>query len=396
MQSGTVQKIFIDHYGQYRKKYILSPEQRHAAMSIMTCKTESRGFHVNVCPNGDFRKEIYNSCKHRACPRCGGTDTQLWLERRKAQALDCSYFHVVFTISHDLHIIWRYNRKLFVNLMMRGAWYSLRELLLDWRHLGALVGAIAAFQSWDDDMKEHCHIHFIVTAGGINEDDRWVSAKNNFLLPTHVLTDKFRGKFLAYLKEGFSMSSPSGKQKPLDQVLRPPKGMTQQQCLNLLNKLGRKRWHADIEPAYEHANGVLKYLGRYIRRGPLSERRIVGYDGRAVTIAYAHPDKHDSQTFKLTAIDFMRRVLSHVPAKGSHLVRTYGLFHSNYRKKLDAARKHLGQPVYAPILEIPDVLTLLGKMFPDQKLDRCPYCNARLRIVFIDHGGQASGQKLAA
>lgn len=140
---------------------------------------------------------------------------------------------------------------------MRAAWRSLRELVLDWKYLGGLPGAVAVFQSWDDEMREHCHLHFIVTGGGLDDDGRWVGASNEFLLPTPVLAAKFRGKFLGYLKEALCKRTATGAEKDKSEILRLPYGMSRQKCLNLLNKLGRKRWHADIEPAYSHANGVL-------------------------------------------------------------------------------------------------------------------------------------------
>lgn len=389
MQAGIVATIFKDHFDQYRQGRILHSREMRAAWSIMSCRSEEQGYHIDACPNGDFQQLIFNSCKHRACPQCGATDTQLWLERRKAQALDCPYFHIIFTISHDLHPVWLYNRKLFTSLMMRSAWHSLRELLSDWRYLGGLPGAVAAFQSWDDEMHKHCHIHFIVTAGGLNKDGRWVRANNDFLMPTPVLASKFRGKFLAYLREGFRRTTLTGRFKHEDQILRAPSGKSVQQCLNLLNKLGRKRWHADIEPAYEHANGVHKYVGRYICRGPISERRINSYDGKQVTIAYAHREKHDKPTFKLPAQDFIRRLLSHVPEKGTHVVRSYGLFHYKCRNKLNLARKLLGQGHYVPTLKLPNTLELLQRMFADANIGRCPHCNTELRTVFICRGGQA-------
>lgn len=395
MHAGIVQKIFNDHYDEYRRDKILHSREQDAARAILTCRTEAQGFHVNACPNGDYQISVLNACKHRACPQCGATGTQLWLERRKAHALDCPYSHVIITISHDLHIIWQFNRKLFTNLMMHASWHSLRELLLDWKHLGGLVGAIAAFQSWDDELNKHCHLHFIVTAGGLNADGRWVRA-GNILLPTPVLASKFRGKFIAYLRQGFSAHTVTGKPKSKDTILRVPSGMSLQQCLNMLNRLGRKRWHADIEPAYEHANGVFKYVGRYIRRGPISERRIVGYDGDNVTIAYAHREKHDKATFKLPASDFIRRILTHVPEKGTHVVRSYGLFHPNCLEKLNLARKLLGQKPYKPPAKLPSTLELLEHMFPDQKIGRCLYCSAELRTVFIYRGGSTSAWRLAA
>ena len=315
MKAGIVQKIFLDHFATYQKGRVLDIRQKHAANSIITCRTEAQGYRIDECPNGDYQIMVNNSCKHRACPQCGATDTQLWLERRQAQALDCAYFHIVFTLSHDLHTIWRFNRKLFTNLMMRGAWHSLRELLGDWKWLGGLPGAIGVFQSWDDEMREHCHLHFIVTAGGLNPDGRWVAADKSFLVPTPVLASKFRGKFLSYLREGFSVMTKRGKQKPKDQILSAPPGKSVQRCLNLLNKLGRIRWHADIEPAYEHANGVFKYLGRYISRGPISERRIVDYDDEKVTIAYAHHEKHEQADIQFNSGHFHQPVAEPCTAK---------------------------------------------------------------------------------
>jgi hypothetical protein len=42
---------------------------------------------------------LLNSFKNRACPQCVATDTERWLKRRKALALDCPNFHIVFAIN---------------------------------------------------------------------------------------------------------------------------------------------------------------------------------------------------------------------------------------------------------------------------------------------------------
>ncbi len=279
---------------------------------------------------------------------------------------------------------------------MSSAWHSLRELLADSKWLGALPGAVGVFQSWDDEMREHCHLHFIVTAGGLTKEGRWIRADKDFLLPTPVLASKFRGKFLAYLKEGFKAVTPGGNEKPEDMKLVPPPGMRVQQCLNLLNKLGRVRWHAEIEPSYEHANGVFKYVGRYIRRGPVSERRIVSYDGQIITISYAHPEKHICHDFKIDAETFIDRMLRHVPEKGTHLVRSLGLFHPNCRDKLDQARRQLGQPAYEPLTDLPLAHELLRRMFPDMEYSRCPLCGSELKTVFVYRGSHSPALSLAA
>jgi hypothetical protein len=280
--------------------------------------------------------------------------------------------------------------------MFRAAWQTLRELLADLRWLGALPGAIGVFQSWDEELQEHCHLHFIVTAGGLNPEGRWVEAEGDFLLPTAVLAAKFRGKFLAYLREWFNRVRRRGEVRPQEQSLAAPAGMSVQQCLNLLNKLGRMKWHAEIEPAYEHAEGVYKYVGRYLRRGPISEKRIVGYDGERVTICYAHPEKHEQRTFDLSSETFIQRLLSHVPEKGTHVVRAYGLFHANCRDKLHQARAQLGQPAYKPLTELPHAHELLLRMFPGWGANLCPLCGAVLRTVFVYRFSSAPPLRRAA
>lgn len=184
MEAGIAQRIFRDRFEAYRTEHKVSERERRAAWNIMTCRTAEQGYHVDECPNGDYRALLHNSCKHRSCPLCGATETELWLERRKLEALACGYFHIVFSISHDLHSIWRWNRKLFTDLMLRAAWHTLRELLEDPRWLGALPGAIGVFQSWDDEMQEHCHLRLIVTSGGLDPHGNWKEADGDFLLPT--------------------------------------------------------------------------------------------------------------------------------------------------------------------------------------------------------------------
>jgi len=396
MKPGIIQKIFKDHFENYRKARILGRRQYHAAGNIMTCRTAEQGYHINACPNGDYSVLMHNSCKHRSCPMCGSTETQLWLERRKRQALDCRYSHVTITISHDLHPLWRHNRKVFTNLMMRSSWHALRELLEDAKWLGALPGAVAVFQSWDDEMKDHCHIHLIVTAGGLTKNNRWINVKKDRLVYTPVLASKFRGKFLAYLKEALNPVTSKGIVKADKDRLFPPPGLSTQRCLNLINKLGRKRWHADIEPPYDHANGVFKYVGRYIRRGSISERRIINYKDNMVRIAYAHQDKHEANDFTVSAETFIDRFLSHVPAKGSHLVRSFGLFHPNCRNRLDTAREQLGQSLYEPLRDLPNTHELLKQMFPDQEINTCPHCGAELETVLVYRNGRSPTWRKAA
>jgi hypothetical protein len=65
-----------------------------------------------------------------------------------------------------------------------------------------------------------------------------------------------------------------------------PDDMRPQQVKNLLNKLGRKKWNVRICEKYSHGNGVMTYLGRYIRGGPISNSRIIEIGNGKVTFNY--------------------------------------------------------------------------------------------------------------
>ncbi len=396
MEAGIVQRIFEDHFGALEASRRLDERSRWASWNIRTCRTPAQGYHIDECPNGDYRIRLNNSCRHRACPLCGATETELWLERQSAKELRCAHHQIVYTSPDCLRSLWRWNRSLFTNLYFLAAWHALRELLGAPNRLNALPGVIAVFHSWGDFLQEHLHLHFIVTSGGLTAEGQWVEADPQFLLPVPVLAAKFRGKFLAYLRAAFKAHTTTGKPKPPDEVLVPPPDMRVQQCLNLLNRLGREKWHVQIEPAYAYAHGALKYAGRYVRRGPLSERRIRAYDGQRVTIAYAHPEKHRRPTFTLEAETFILRLLSHVPEKGTHCARVYGIYHSACRDKLNQARSQLGQPPYEPQTEPPDTHELLHRMFPDFTGDLCPKCRARLVTVSVVRPGHSPPWRKAA
>jgi hypothetical protein len=125
-------------------------------------------------------------------------------------------------------------------------------------------------------------------------------------------------------------------------------------------------------------------------------RRIRAYDGQRVTIGYAHPEKHSRPTFSLEAQDFVRRLLSHAPEKGTHCARAYGLYHSGCRDKLNRARSHFHQPSYEPEAEPPDTHELLHRMFPDFTGDLCPKCHARLITISIHRPGRSPPWRQAA
>ncbi len=363
---GGVQRVFLDHFETYRSAHRLSDRERRAGWYIMNCRRGGLGIHVTACPNGHERRIFGNSCRHRSCPLCGYTDAQRWLMRVMHILPRCDYYHAIFTVAHELTVLWKYNRALFVRLYFQCAWATLRELGAE--RLGGLPGAIGTFQSWRDTLQTHLHLHFLVAGGVLAEDGTWLRTKYSFLLPSRLVAKRFRLCFLEALR--------------CAELALPP-DMTPAQLQCLLARVGRKRWHVQILPPYAHGEGIAKYLARYIKCGPLHEGRLLRYDGRVVTIAR----KHDGEPIELAAADFIGRSLQHAPVRGAHVVRSYGLFHPTQRHKLDRVREQCDQCPTTPF-QIP-TWQALCELTPFCRPPRCATCQAPLITVLVTHHAHA-------
>ena len=72
---------------------------------------------MQECPEGHFEKNHYNGCKHRSCPECNFTSIERWLDKQKARLLNCDYYHVIFTIPHELNSLWQANVSAMTDLL---------------------------------------------------------------------------------------------------------------------------------------------------------------------------------------------------------------------------------------------------------------------------------------
>lgn len=355
----------------------LPPHMWRAAERITVCRTSTLGGHIQACPEGHVEKHWYNSCKHRSCPICNYTATERWLDQQKARILNCEHFHVVFTLDSALDRLWLANIRVMTNLLFQAARDTLLELLADHKFLGAEPGIIMARHTWGQMLGLHPHVHCLVTGGGLTPSGEWRSVKNGYLLPVRVVRALYRGKLLDSIRRGL-----------VQEELTVPDDERLQQVLNLLNKLGRKKWNVCIRERYAHGNGVLTYLGRYMRGGAISNRRILSSDAEHVRFRYRDYREEgasgckSSKVLELPVNDFVRRVLLHVPEPGHKIVRSYGLYAGSRRPDLNRCRQLLGQePVQEPEKrDWQECVTGLGEIDPS----RCPICGARLiqREVF--------------
>lgn len=95
-----------------------------------------------------------------------------------------------------------------------------------------------------------------------------------------------------------------------------------------------KRWVVFAKPVAHGAEKVLEYLGRYVHRTAMSDRALLAMDDRSVTLRYRDSRDRRHKVLTLPADEMLRRFLQHVPPKGMHRVRAFGLLHPAQRQTL--------------------------------------------------------------
>lgn len=365
----TIQSILQQGYQAYERHHPLPGYVRRAVQAMLACRTARLGGHVQACPEGHVERIWYNSCRHRMCPQCAWLQVERWLDQQKARLLACEHYHVIFTMPDELRGLWLGNVRAMTNLLFATVHETLDELLGDARYLGACPGIMAALHTWSQTLVLHPHLHCLVTGGGLTDAGHWRPVRNGFLLPVRVVMVLFRGKLLAALD-----TAVRGGQ------LRLPASMTLRHWEILRNKLGRQKWNVHIRERYPHGTGVLTYLARYLRGGPMANQRLVSGDQGKVAFRYrvngeaSHRKPQGLLTLPLA--EFIRRYLLHVPEPGTKVVRCYGLYAPTKREALALCRAQLGQgPVVQPsVLDWQTACQDRGDDHPE----RCPVCGRRL------------------
>lgn len=364
----TVQNVFLQFYSQYKENYTPSMQQAKACSAIMNCRTSVLGGHVCECDECGHITVHYNSCRNRHCPLCQGIAKAIWIDQRSKDILDAPYFHMVFTVPEQLRPLIYQNQRLLYGLLYKAVAKTIAELSQDPKYLGAQVGFFSLLHTWGQDLHYHPHIHTVLLAGGLTKLNQWRNSSKKFFIPVKVLSKKFRGKFLHYIKKYY-------RQNLLDfygdaQEYQNPK------CFRkLLRQCYTEKWYTYTKKTFSGPLAVVQYLGRYTHRIAISNNRIVAMDENTVTINVRDDkDRNKTKTVTMNGVEFIRRFLMHVLPQGFVKIRHYGLLaNRNKKAKLELCRKLTGSMAYKPQLEGLTTIEILCLLM-DKDVTRCPIC----------------------
>src|SRR6266508_957783 len=257
-QGVELADIFRAHGESYRRAHPLPVSHLKVMQAVERCRTAALGGHIERCDSRGFERPAFNSCRNRHCPKCQSLAKLKWLDKQSSELLPVGYFHLVFTVPHELNRLILANKKPLINLLF----HSVSETLIEFAHthLKGTLGITAVLHTWNQTLLDHFHLHCLVPAGALSFDqNRWTPARKNFLFPVTALSVVFCAKFLDLLKTAFA------RNKLL--FIGQTASLADRGAFQLLiNTLRKKPWIVYAKKPFGSPVHVLDYLGRYTHR----------------------------------------------------------------------------------------------------------------------------------
>ncbi len=330
----TVAEILRCGAAEYIKRHPsqAAPQVQSTLAKLSLCRTaalKGRKYRCGTCPHECI---VYNSCGDRHCPQCSGAKRSDWIDSSSLLILEgVDYYQVVFTLPSELSRLSLGNRKPIYDLLFRSAYAALKQTIES--EQGYDPAALMVLHTWNQKLDAHAHVHAIVPGGGpaldgsgwkVSLRDGDLESVGQYLVDKEALRSVYRDKFLSGLQRLWK----SGKLK-LSGEFAPLQ--SEQAFKDFIDSLGSVTWVSYIEPpptADCSPTHVLKYLGRYLTGGPISDRRIVSADEGQVTFLAREGTKRGGESkqvpITLSSVEFTRRWSLHVLPMGYTKSRRFG------------------------------------------------------------------------
>ena len=351
----------------------LSMEKRKVAESISRCKTGELGYNVSICE--DCGRPVIHavSCNNRSCPCCQAALTKKWeLERNTELIEGIAYYHMVFTVPHELNPLIKANPDTLLSLLFTCVKDTLLDLCADPKHMGAKPGIVSVLHTWGQKLSFHPHIHTCISGGGITPSGKFVETSHKgFFLPVKAVASGFRGRYLTELKKlydkgllNFSCNS---------DLQTPDKWKT------FIDFLFEKPWLPFVKETFNGKGNAIRYLARYSYRTAIANSRIISVDDDTVTFRYKdYADNSRQKTITVKGTDFIGMILQHVLPSGFHRVRFSGYLNNSQKNKclklIHSLRNTIysGNP-YRTMNTAELIMSLYGR-----DICSCPECSGKL------------------
>lgn len=302
---NILQKIINDHYEEIQ--YTLHP--RHSVMDninrMVNCGDPSFGGAMYACTHCGNFKFVPFRCKSRFCPTCGNKYSIDRTTSMSFQILHGKHRHCVFTIADELRPFFLKDRSLLGCLFSAVRSVILRMFHKDNKTELFTPGFILVLHTFGRDLKWNPHIHCLVSEGGLGNSGFW---RNK----THFNYTFLRNAFQTALLKELKKHLPDSFKKTITSIYKNHKNgfyvyAKQNRC---------------------DSKHVIKYIGRYLGRPVIATSRIDAYDTLEDTVTF-HYNRHEDDKYiveTIPSMEFIERLLQHIPEKHFKQIRYYGLY----------------------------------------------------------------------
>ncbi|MFM9079159.1 MAG: transposase [Opitutaceae bacterium] len=289
----------------------LRPVVSEVVGKFLDCGLLEHGFARVRCAACRAEFLVAFRCKGRGfCPSCQArrlAEWSLWLDEHLLAPV--VHRHVVLTIPKRLRAYFLYDRRR-LGLLSRVASRTLHAYVR--ASLGerdAVPGVVSLTQSFGSLAHWHPHLHLVVTDGAFRRDGSFVT---QFVHDASVLAEAWRRAVLAlFVREGWLEDAAAAAM-----LTWPHSGFS-----------------AYVGPAIaaEDRAAVLR-VARYGACAPVAESRL-RYDAERAEVELAADASEGpyAGVHRMAALEFLARLVDHIPAKGEVRTRYYGAYASRRR-----------------------------------------------------------------
>ena len=317
-QQNVIQKLFHDRFAcfeaVYEEQYAIEcgkyrlPDIQRAAKAFNLCGDWQEGVARIRCKDCGYDFFVPFSCKSFfLCPSCSQKRTLLLGEYLSEDLLlQLPHRQFVWTIPKCLRVFLKHNRELHAELS-RLMFSLISSYFSEAAGTAVTAGMVSSLQTFGEYVSWNPHWHTIVLEGGFDQWDKFVfipiGASDElveiwrmnvvaFFVERKLVNTEFAEKMLSWKHSGFSIESGT-------------------------------RIYTDK---------ARESLSQYIVRAPVSLEKL-SYDTQTDTLTWKAPSKGHFRGKEqyFSGLDFIARLTLHIPPKGRHLVRRYGVYSSRSR-----------------------------------------------------------------
>lgn len=293
----------------------VEPEKANYLKDYLECRTAAKGGRVLRCDDCGTHAVAYNACNRRGCPVCSQKNQLNWQVKMRRRLLPVCHHHLVFSFPESFTEKWIKHPRATVAQLFEAVGKVIRKLETE---RGLKLGTMMVFQSDCRGLAYKAHVHCLITSGGLDRQDQWQSIGT---LPLTQMT--------------------IGVKKAL--------GGTDQE----------NGWQIYESRHQAGGEAVVHYLGKRLNGSVVAANEVKEHEGNVEI-------QTREGSVQLPKATFVLRYLNHIPQKGTVLVRNCGLYSNRQKRRLESARRQLGEQPKAVEVEWEE---------------RCPRCKGKMQAI---------------